>query len=395
MSKVGVWIVGASGSVATTAMAGAVALAKRQAKPTALVTALPQFRKVKFCGFDSMVFGGHEIREPDLLGELKALHANSGLLSPEIIKAAAPAFRRIKKRIRPGTVIGCGKPVEAMATLKLIAGRKPADVVRKIRRDLEDFRKASRCDRLVVLNLSSTEPPFKRLACHKSLDALRKALAKPGPSPLPASSLTCMAALELGAAYLNFAPSLGPGVPAFAELARETGGLMAGSDGKTGETLCKSVIAPLFAMRNLHILSWVGHNIFGNRDADVLDDPVNKASKIKSKNHLVQSIVGYSPETLVTIEKISSMGDWKTAWDHIHYEGFLGTKMVMQFLWQGCDSILAAPLALDLVRLAALALDRGESGVMGQTACFFKSPLGTGEQDMFKQFQALETYLNG
>jgi len=357
MSKVGVWIVGASGSVATTAMAGAVALAKRQAKPTALVTALPQFRKVKFCGFDSMVFGGHEIREPDLLGELKALHANSGLLSPEIIKAAAPAFRRIKKRIRPGTVIGCGKPVEAMATLKLIAGRKPADVVRKIRRDLEDFQKASRCDRLVVLNLSSTEPPFKRLACHRSLAALKKALAKPGPSPLPASSLTCMAALELGAAYLNFTPSLGPDVPAFA--------------------------------------SWVGHNIFGNRDADVLDDPVNKASKIKSKDHLVQSIVGYSPETLVTIEKISSMGDWKTAWDHIHYEGFLGTKMVMQFLWQGCDSILAAPLALDLVRLAALALDRGESGVMGQTACFFKSPLGTGEQDMFKQFQALETYLNG
>jgi len=394
MAKVGVWILGASGSVATTAMAGAVALAKRKAMPTGLVTALPQFRKAKFCTFESMVFGGHEVREPDLLGELKALHANSGLLSPKIIKLAAPALRRIKKRIRPGTAIGCGKPVEKMAALKLITSKTPAGVVRKIRRDLDDFRKATRCDRLVVLNLSSTEPPFKRQACHRSLGALKKALAKAGPSPLPASSLYCMAALELGAAYLNFAPSLGPDVPAFVELAEQTGGLMAGSDGKTGETLCKSVIAPLFAMRNLNILSWVGHNIFGNRDADVLDDPVNKASKIKSKDHLVRSIVGYSPETLVTIEKVSSMGDWKTAWDHIHYEGFLGAKMVMQFIWQGCDSILAAPLALDLIRLAALALERGERGVMTQAACFFKSPLGVDEQDMFKQFQALGRYLD-
>ena len=394
MSKVGVWIVGVSGSVATTAMAGAVAFAKRKAEPTALVTALPQFGKVKFCSFGSMVFGGHEVRQPDLLGELKALHAGSGLLSPEIIKGAAPAFRQIKKRIRPGTAIGCGKAVDELATLKLITRKTAAGVLRKIRRDLEEFQNSTRCDRLVVLNLSSTEPPSKRLACHKSLAALKKALAKSGPSPLPASSLYCMAALELGAAYINFTPSLGPNVPAFAELAEQTGGLMAGCDGKTGETLCKSVVAPLFAMRNLHILSWVGHNIFGNRDADVLDDPVNKASKIKSKDHLVQSIVGYSPETLVTIEKISSMGDWKTAWDHIHYEGFLGTKMVMQFIWQGCDSILAAPLALDLVRLAELALDRGDSGVMPQAACFFKSPLGTDEQNMFKQFQALEKYLN-
>jgi len=395
MAKLGVWIVGVSGSVATTAMAGVAALAKRKTKPTGLVTALPQFKRARFRAFDSMVFGGHEIRKPDLLGELRALHANSGLLSPEIIKLAGPLLRRTARRVRPGTAIGCGKPVDDMATLRLISAKRPAGVVRRIRKDLADFQKQTRCDRLVVVNLASTEPPFKRKPCHKSLAALRTALGKAGPSPLPASSLTCMAALELGAAYINFAPSLGPDVPAFAELADETGGVMTGSDGKTGETLCKSVIAPLFAMRNFQILSWVGHNIFGNRDADVLDDPVNKASKIKSKDHLVQSIVGYSPETLVTIEKIKSMGDWKTAWDHIHYEGFLGTKMVMQFIWQGCDSILAAPLVLDLVRLAALALDRGDSGALAPAACFFKSPLGAEEQDMFKQFQALETYIRG
>ncbi len=204
-----------------------------------------------------------------------------------------------------------------------------------------------------------------------------------------------MAALEEGAAFVNFTPSRGPDVPALIELAEESGGLVAGSDGKTGETLCKSVLAPLFAMRNLRILSWVGHNIFGNRDAEVLDDPRNKASKVKSKDHLIQSIVGYSPKTLVTIENIPSLGDWKTAWDHIHFEGFLGTKMVMQFIWQGCDSILAAPLVLDLIRLAVLAQDRGERGIMRHTACFFKSPLGIEEQDMFKQFQMLVSYLKG
>jgi myo-inositol-1-phosphate synthase len=395
MSKVGVWLVGASGSVATTAMAGAVALARRKAKPTGLVTALPQFQGAGFPAFDELVFGGHEIRQPDLAGEQKVLQTGSGLLSPELIGLAGRAFRTIRRRIRPGTLAGCGRPVEQMATLDVIRCPQPADTVARLRTDLEEFQSKTRCKRLVVVNLSSTEPPFPRRACHDSLAGLRRALRRKGPAPLPASSLYAMAALELGGAYVNFTPSLGPDVPALSELAEETGGLLAGSDGKTGETLCKSVLAPLFAMRNLQVLSWVGHNIFGNRDADVLDDPENKASKVKSKDHLIRQIVGYTPQTLVTIERIASMGDWKTAWDHIHFEGFLGTKMVMQFLWQGCDSLLAAPLVLDLVRLAALAQDRGESGVMTHTACFFKSPLGVEEQDMFKQFRMLEEYLKG
>jgi myo-inositol-1-phosphate synthase len=267
--------------------------------------------------------------------------------------------------------------------------------VDQIRKDLEEFKAKTKCQNLIVVNLSSTEPPFKRQACHKSWELLKAAMKKSGASPLPASSLYCVAALEAGAAYVNFTPSLGGNLPALEELAEATGGLLAGCDGKTGETLCKSVIAPLFAMRNLQIMSWVGHNIFGNRDALVLDDPKNKASKVRSKDHLIQSIVGYSPSTLVTIENIPSMGDWKTAWDHIHYEGFLGTKMIMQFIWQGCDSLLAAPLVLDLVRIAELALRRGDRGVLKASACFFKSPQGVDEQDMFKQFQMLLDYCAG
>jgi myo-inositol-1-phosphate synthase len=149
----------------------------------------------------------------------------------------------------------------------------------------------------------------------------------------------------------------------------------------------------MFADRNFRVLSWVGHNIFGNRDGQVLDDPANKASKITTKDRVLTQVLGYKPQTHVSIEYIESLDDWKTAWDHIHFRGFLGVKMMMQFTWQGCDSVLAAPLVLDLARLALLAGRRGESGVLRHLACFFKSPLGVDEHDFFKQFTLLEEYV--
>ena len=148
----------------------------------------------------------------------------------------------------------------------------------------------------------------------------------------------------------------------------------------------------MFAYRNFKILSWVGHNIFGNRDGVVLDDPANKASKIQTKDQVVSSVVGYKPQTHVSIEYIQSLDDWKTAWDHIHFQGFLGTKMILQFLWQGCDSLLAAPLLIDIVRLTLLAQRRGEVGVLKDLACFFKSPMGCEEHDFFKQMEMLAEY---
>ena len=152
------------------------------------------------------------------------------------------------------------------------------------------------------------------------------------------------------------------------ELAESTGSLYAGKDGKTGETLMKTVLAPMFALRNLKVMSWVGHNIFGNRDGLVLDDPANKSSKVDTKDRVVTQILGYKPSTLVTIEYLPDMGDWKTAWDHIHFQGFLGTKMTLQFTWQGCDSLLAAPLAIDLARLADLEKRRGGRGLDATTS---------------------------
>jgi len=148
----------------------------------------------------------------------------------------------------------------------------------------------------------------------------------------------------------------------------------------------------MFALRNWRILSWVGHNIFGNRDGQVLDDPANKASKIRTKDQVISKIVGYKPQTHVSIEYIESLDDWKTAWNHIHFQGFLGVKMMMQFTWQGCDSVLAGPLVIDLARLALLAQRRGERGVRPHLACFFKNPMGVDEHDFFKQFALLEAY---
>src|SRR5262249_28076 len=220
-------------------------------------------------------------------------------------------------------------------------------------------------------------------------------MADGGPFLLPASSIYAAAAFRSGYTYINFTPSLGASVPALQELAESTGSVYAGKDGKTGETLMKTVLAPMFAYRNLKVRSWVGHNIFGNRDGLILDDPANKSSKVHTKDRVITDILGYKPSTLVTIEYLPDMGDWKTAWDHIHFQGFLGTKMTLQFTWQGCDSLLAAPLAIDLARLADLEKRRGAKGLLRHLASFFKSPEGVEENDFFRQFETLLSVVRG
>jgi myo-inositol-1-phosphate synthase len=267
--------------------------------------------------------------------------------------------------------------------------------VDRIAADLAAFVESESIDHLIMLNVASTEPPFVLGEVHQHWDTLSAALADAEPGLLPASAIYALAALRSGHTYINFTPSLGASLPALKELAGASGSLYAGKDGKTGETLLKTVLAPLFALRNLRVMSWVGHNIFGNRDGLVLDDPANKLSKVDSKDRVLTEILGYKPATVVTIEYLPDMGDWKTAWDHIHFQGFLGTKMTLQFTWQGCDSLLAAPLAIDLARLADLEKRRGGTGLMRHLACFFKSPDGVEEHGFFKQFNLLAEHLQG
>jgi myo-inositol-1-phosphate synthase len=270
--------------------------------------------------------------------------------------------------------------------------RAPLEAVDAVQGDLRAFQTANKLDQVVVVNAASTEPPFPLGEEHQTYDRLLAAMNAPSPLALPASSLYAFAAIDAGFPFINLTPSRGASMPAIEELARELVLPHAGQDLKTGETLIKSVLAPVFAHRNLRVLSWVGHNILGNRDGLVLNDPENKASKVKSKDLLLKELLGYKPQSIVTIEYVESLDDWKTAWDHIHFEGFLGTKMTLQFTWQGCDSLLAAPLVIDLARLTALAQRRGEAGALSHLASFFKSPLGVSEHDFGKQFALLEAY---
>jgi myo-inositol-1-phosphate synthase len=148
----------------------------------------------------------------------------------------------------------------------------------------------------------------------------------------------------------------------------------------------------MFACRNLRVLSWEGVNLLGNNDGKTLADPRNREMKLRHKERVLEGILGYSPHAGVTINYVPSLGDWKTAWDLIHFRGFLDVPMTMQFTWQGCDSVLAAPLVLDLVRLMDFAARQGEHGPMRHLAAFFKQPLGVEEMDLHRQFQMLLDY---
>jgi myo-inositol-1-phosphate synthase len=387
--RVGVWLVGAKGGVATTLMTGLAALRLGATQPVGLFTETEPFAGLSLVGFDELVVGGHDIRSGRLGDEARRMWVESRAITPEILDAAAPFFAEVEPRLRPGTLVAAGDRIRTLADPEAAAVvETPRAAIDRIRHDLAAFTRDEALEHVVVVNVASTEPP-PALPIPRDFAEVEPLLDDAARCPLPASSLYFLAAVAAGASYVNFTPSTGATPACLQDLARARGIAHAGCDGKTGETLLKSVLAPMFAARNLRVMSWVGHNIFGNMDGKVLDDPRNKAAKVKSKDHLLAAILGYPPQTHVSIEYIESLGDWKTAWDHVHFQGFLGTPMTLQFTWQGCDSILAAPLVLDLVRLVERARRGGETGALEWLACFFKSPIGVREQSFAAQVSLL------
>ena len=389
--KVGVWLIGAWGGVATTVVVGLSALRKGLTDTTGLVSELPPFSGLDLLGWDELVIGGHEIRETTYSAEARVLLEKSHVFSAAALSAIAPQLAKFDKNIRPGTLINVGATIDALAGPAAAKTRKEtaAQAVNRLAKDIAEFKTREKLERVIVVNVSSTEPPPSEEIRTWCWPDVQRSLQGKGASLLPASTLYAIAAMQSGCPFVNFTPSVGSDLPGLYEYALQQQVVHAGRDGKTGETLMKAVLAPMFAARNLKVMSWVGHNIFGNLDGKVLDDPVNKANKVKSKDHLLTEILGYKPQSLVSIEYIESMGDWKTAWDHIHFQGFLGTPMVLQFIWQGCDSLLAAPLVIDLIRLTEREARRGGSGVMSHLASFFKSPMGSDEPAFAYQFQQL------
>lgn len=394
--RVGLWIIGACGGVGSTTALGLAALARGLTPPTGLVTALPQFTGLDLDEPAAFVVGGHDVRQASLLSAARELHERSNVFDRRTLDACAADLEAWSANVRPGVAYGAGPAVAALADrpdLRRADSHRAA--IEQIQRDLKAFRAAAGVEQVVVVNAASTEPPFDLGDEHQSLERLLPTLDKPGAKALPTSSLYAFASIDAGFPYVNLTPSRGATLPALEELARKRGVPVGGQDLKTGETLLKSVLAPLFARRNLRVLSWVGHNILGNRDGQVLSDPDHKQSKVKTKDALLAELLGYRPQSLVTIEYVESLDDWKTAWDHVHFEGFLGTKMTLQFTWQGCDSLLAAPLVVDVARLALLAQRRGEAGPLPHLACFFKSPHGVADHDFGRQFERLERYAAG
>ena len=390
--KVGIWLVGARGGVATTAIVGLVALQKKMTENHGLVSELPQFQNAGLADWSSFVVGGHEIRNCSLLHEAEKLLNESRLLSKELLEASRAEFEAIDGRIKPGVLFNVGKTISGLADQDMVVqADSPRQMLDQLKADLTSFKEENGLSRVIVINVSSTEPTVDPESVPGSWTELEATLDSDD-CPLAASSLYGIAALSCGMPFLNFTPSLGTSPAAICELANNHQVCHMGHDGKTGETLMKSVLAPMFQHRNLNVMSWVGHNIFGNMDGKVLDDPENKKTKVVSKDRLLGQILGYHPQTLVSIEYIESLGDWKTAWDHIHFQGFLSTPMTLQFTWQGSDSILAAPLVLDLVRFAELASRRGEVGLLTPLCSFFKSPHGVEENDFVRQFQMLEKW---
>lgn len=392
--KLGLWLIGAGGNIAATVAVGLNAIQRKLAPPIGLVSELPETRRLRLVPVGAIALGGHEIRKQGVAEAARNLHLHSGLFSEAILRKLSGPLARFQRNIRPGTSAGAGRAVNKMASSSsLDTGKSGRTILDRLRRDLRNFKKRNRLDRVVVINVASTEPLVSRIGVGRTWSELEAALAKTNRPAIPASSLYAIAAIQESMPFVNFTPSVGADLPAIRDLADRRGVPIMGSDGKTGETLLKSVLAPMFLERNLEILSWDGHNILGNLDGRILADPASKASKLKTKGNVVGSIVGYEPQTPVSIEYVESLHDWKIAWDHIHFRGFLGTRMSVQFTWQGSDSILAAPLIIDLARLADFHAAQGGAGVMTHLGCFFKSPMDVAEHGFSDQVNALRRYV--
>jgi myo-inositol-1-phosphate synthase len=392
--KVGIWMIGALGGVGSTMALGLAALARNLSAPTGLLTSRPEYAG-PWDEAAQFVVGGHDIRQTSFSRTVAELHSRSNVFADPILAGCTEQLQEWTANIRPGVMFQPNTILTSMADRPDNAVAKTGrEAITRIQADLREFQEKHQLSQVVVVNVASTEPLFDAGPATKTLAHLDEALKDGKAAPLPMSSLYAYAAIEMGLPYLNGTPSLGASIPAIEQLANLRKVPLAGQDFKTGETLMKSVLAPMFAKRNLRVLSWVGHNILGNRDGMILMDPTNKASKVKSKDALISEILGYKPQTHVSIEYVESLDDWKTAWDHIHYEGFLGTKMTLQFTWQGCDSLLAAPLGIDVARVLLAAQRRGQFGSLKDLAAFFKSPVGgVTEHDFGRQFELTHRYL--
>lgn len=407
--KLGILIPGL-GAVATTLIAGVYAVRKGLAKPIGSLTQMGSIRlgkrtenrvpKIKdfvpLADLNDIVFGGWDVYEDNVYeaaSKAKVLEASLlDAIKPEL-EALVPMKAAFDHRY-----------VKNLHGTNVKTYKTKADLAEQVREDIRNFKTKNGCSRLVVVWCGSTEIYQKNSDVHSSLAAFEEGL-KNNDEHISPSMIYAYAALKENSPFVNGAPNLTVDTPAIVELAKATGNPIAGKDFKTGQTLMKTIIAPGLAARALGVRGWFSTNILGNRDGLVLDDPENFKTKEVSKLSVLDEIFrpDVNPDLYselyhkVRINYYPPHGDNKESWDNIDIFGWLGYPMQIKINFLCRDSILAAPVALDLALFTDLAKRAGMSGIQEWLSFYLKSPQTAEglrpEHDIFKQLMKLQNTL--
>jgi len=407
--KLGILIPG-MGAVSTTFIAGVEAIRRGLAQPVGSLTQMSTVRLgkrtdgrtplikdfVPLAGLDDLVFGGWDIYEDNAY---EAAENARVLDKPQLEQLRAPL-----EAIQPMKAVFDPEYVKRITGPNIKQGGSKMEKAEMLMQDIEDFRQKHNASRLVMIWCGSTEVFHKPGAVHQSLKDFECGLQKNDPEISP-SQMYAYAGLKMGVPFANGAPNLTTDTPALLELARERQIPVCGKDFKTGQTFMKTLIAPGLKARMLGVSGWFSTNILGNRDGEVLEDPGSFKSKEETKLSVLEQIL--QPELYPTLYKdlyhavrinyYPPRGDAKEGWDNIDIFGWLNYPMQIKIDFLCRDSILAAPLVLDLVLFLDLAHRAGMKGIQEWLSFYFKAPMTAPglypEHDIFIQLMKLKNTL--
>jgi len=407
--KLGVLLVGL-GAVSTTFIAGVEAIKAGLAEPIGSLTQMGTVRLgkrtenrspaikdfVPLAGLNDLVFGAWDIFPESAYDA--AMHA--GVLEKDLLAKLKTPLQKIK----PMQAVFDQNYVKRLNGDNVKKGKNKLDLAEQLIAEIEEFKRKNKCARLVMVWAASTEIFLKQHAVYKTLKSFEQAMRDDHKAIAP-SMLYAYAALKLGIPFANGAPNLTVDIPALMELAEQNNVPVCGKDFKTGQTLMKTILAPGLKSRMLGLHGWYSTNILGNRDGEVLDDPESFKTKEESKLSVLEHILqpDVYPELykdfshVVRINYYPPRGDNKEGWDNIDIFGWLGYKMQIKVDFLCRDSILAAPLVLDLALFLDLAQRVGMRGVQEWLSFYFKSPMTAPglypEHDIFIQLMKLKNTL--
>ena len=407
--KLGVLLVGL-GAVSTTLVAGVEAVKRGISEPVGSLTQMGTIRLgkrtdnrsplikdfVPLAQLDDIVFGAWDIFHDSAYDAAM----NAGVLDKDLLNQLSEPLASLK----PMAAVFEQNYVKRITGENVKTGKNKMDLAEQLIADIAKFKSDNNCDRLVMVWAASTEIYIEESAIHQTIESLEKAMYDNDPMIAP-SMIYAYAALKSGVPFANGAPNLTVDIPALTALANQTGMPICGKDFKTGQTLMKTILAPGLKSRMLGLDGWYSTNILGNRDGEVLDDPENFKSKEVSKLSVLEHI--FQPETypdlygnfshVVRINYYPPRGDNKEGWDNIDIFGWLGYKMQIKIDFLCRDSILAAPLALDLALFMDLAQRAKMKGVQEWLSFYFKAPQTAPglypEHDLFIQLMKLKNTL--